>query len=358
MPHSTNTKKSASGAGTIRKKTVLRNGKEYSYWEGRYTCGYDSATGKQKQKSISGKTQKEVAQKLRQITTEIDHGTYIEPCTITVEGWMNEWYSDFLVGPKESTKYCYKRMMELYIIPVLGKVKLCKLTTPIIQRFYNGLSVPSDVCKKGLSPKSIKDVHGVLHQALNQAVANGMIHINPSEACKLPKSQRMELTPLEGRQITDFLKEIKGHTHQYLYMIALFTGLREGELLGLTWDNVNLDKGFLIVKQQLRKSQEKGGEYYFSTPKNGKQRTIALAKTVIEVFKLQKMKQSELKKQAGSAWNNKFNLVFTNAVGDRLSYRTVYDCYKRIVRKIGLPALRFHDLRHSYAVMSGVVHCK
>ena len=96
MPHGNNNKKGASGAGTIRKKTVIRNGKEYTYWEARYTTGFDPGTGKQRQKSVTGKTQKEVAQKLRQPTSDIDRGKYFEPCRMTLSEWLDIWQQDYL----------------------------------------------------------------------------------------------------------------------------------------------------------------------------------------------------------------------------------------------------------------------
>ena len=144
---------------------------------------------------------------------------------------------------------------------------------------------------------------------------------------------------------------IEGHVHEYLYKITLFTGLREGEVLGLTWDCVDFKNGFLTIRQQLRKEQKKGGEYYFSTPKNGKTRTLSISPSVIQLFRYQQQKQLLMMSDAGTAWTNT-NLVFTNSKGERLSYRTVYDCFKRIVKKMGASELRFHDLRHTYAVIS------
>lgn len=352
MPRGTTNKKKVSGGGSIRKKTVMRNGNKYTYWEARYTLGWDPVTGKQIQKSISGKTQKEVAQKLRQITHEMDEGTHIEPCKMTVEEWMDTWRNDFLVGQKESTIYLYNRDIELYIKPTIGSIKLSDLTTPVVQHFYNELLKPSRKGAKPLSSKTVRDINGVLHQALQQAVANRMIMYNPTDACKLPKKKSREIKPLEGKQVTEFLNLIKDHPHELLYKITLFTGLREGEVLGLTWDCVDFDRNLLTVKQQLRKSQEKGGEYYFSTPKNGKQRVVALAPSVVELFRLQQQKQETMKKETGDVWDNKYNLVFTNAFGDRLSYRTVYDCFKRIAKKMDMPTLRVHDLRHTYATIS------
>ena len=185
MPHGKQNKKNASGAGTIRKKTVTRNGREYVYWEARFTVGFDPGTGKQKQKSITGKTQKEVAQKLRQITTEVDQGTYREVSKLTVGSWLDTWESTYLGDLKPRTLESYQCQIKNHIRPCLGSIKLEGLTTPTIQKFYNDLS-------KTLSPKSVKIAHGVLHRALQQAVLVGHIRANPADHCTLPRLEKKE----------------------------------------------------------------------------------------------------------------------------------------------------------------------
>ena len=143
------------------------------------------------------------------------------------------------------------------------------------------------------------------------------------------------------------LKEVQGSPHEYLYKIALFTGLREGEILGLGWEHIDLENGILTVKRQLRKEQKKGGQYYFSPPKNNRTRCLSLASSVVFLFRLQKLKQNGMRLEAGDAWQEN-GLVFSNQTGGYLSYRTVYDCFKRIVKKTGSQTTRFHDLRHPY----------
>ena len=170
MSRKNENKKGANGAGSIRKITTTRNGKEYTYWQGRYTEGYDACTGKQIQRSITGKTQKEVAQKLRQITAEIDAKTYVAPCKLSISEWMSIWAQDYLVGVKASTACLYKRTIELYIEPHFGHIRLDALNAHTVQHFYNELAKPSKPDATPLSAKSIKNIHGVLHKALKQAV--------------------------------------------------------------------------------------------------------------------------------------------------------------------------------------------
>ena len=349
MSRKNENKKGANGAGSIRKIATTRNGKEYTYWQGRYTEGYDACTGKQIQRSITGKTQKEVAQKLRQITAEIDVKTYVAPCKLSVAEWMAVWAQDYLVGIKASTAYLYKRTIELYIEPHLGHIRLDTLNAHTVQHFYNELAKPSKPEVAPLSAKSIKNIHGVLHKALKQAVLTGYLRTNPSEACILPRIIRKEMRPLEEDQVAVFLREVQGHPHEYLYKIALFTGLREGELLGLMWDCVDFEKGTILINKQLRRSQRKGGTYYFSPPKNNKSRTITPAPYVMKLLQAQKVQQAEQRLMAGPAWEAS-GLVFTNEFGRYVSYRAIFDSFKRIVKRIGLPDARIHDLRHTYAV--------
>ena len=349
MSRKNENKKGANGAGSIRKITTTRNGKEYTYWQGRYTEGYDACTGKQIQRSITGKTQKEVAQKLRQITAEIDAKTYVAPCKLSVAEWMAVWAQDYLVGIKASTAYLYKRTIELYIDPHLGHIRLDALNAHTVQHFYNELAKPSKPDAAPLSAKSIKNIHGVLHKALTQAVLIGYLRTTPTEACILPRIIRKEMHPLEEDQVAVFLREVQGHPHEYLYKIALFTGLREGELLGLMWDCVDFEKGTFLINKQLRRSQRKGGTYYFSPPKNNKSRTITPAPYVMKLLQAQKVQQARQRLMAGPAWEDS-GFVFTNEFGRYVSYRAIFDCFKRIVKRIGLPDARIHDLRHTYAV--------
>ena len=334
--------KGAKGGGTIRQRPDGR-------WEARYTLGIDPGTGKQIQKSVYGKTQKEVAQNLRQITAEIDAKTYVAPCKLSVAEWMAVWAQDYLVGIKASTAYLYKRTIELYIEPHLGHIRLDALNAHAVQHFYNELAKPSKPDAAPLSAKSIKNIHGVLHKALQQAVLLNYIRYNPTTACVLPKIVKKEIHPLTDQQTAQLLNLLKGSKYEIPLTVDLFTGLREGELLGLIWDCVDFEKGTILVNKQLRRSQRKGGTYYFSPPKNNKSRTITPAPYVMKLLQAQKVQQARQRLMAGPAWEDS-GLVFTNEFGRYISYRAIFDSFKRIVKRIGLSDARIHDLRHTYAV--------
>ena len=183
------------------------------------------------------------------------------------------------------------------------------LNAPMIQAFYNAMGEPSEQDPECLSAKTVKNVHGVLHKALQQAVLIGYLRYNPADACILPRIERKKIKPFDDAQITAFLSAIQGNRFETLFILTLFTGMREGEVLGLTWDCIDFHTGIISVEKQM-------------------QQMLLL----------------------GSDWQNPEGLVFTNEFGTHLTKPTVYREYKRIVAAIGCPNARFHDLRHSYAV--------
>ena len=341
-------RKSAAGTGTIRKKTVIRNGKEYTFWEARYTAGKDPGTGKQIQRSVTGKTQKEVAKKLKEATAAIDAGTYIAPNKMTVGEWLDIWSAEYLGAVKPSTVISYKAAIKNHLKPNLGAIRLEALAPHQVQSFYNSLSNAAAE-EKPCSAKTIKNIHGVLHKALQQAVMNGSIRVNPCDACVLPKVIKKEIQPMDEDQITAFLREIKGHRFEDLFKTTIFTGMREGEVCGLLWDCVNLEKGTVLINKQLQKMRQTGGEHRLVPTKNGKARSITLAPFVIAILKQVKKKQLENKLRYGECYQSS-GFVFTDELGQHLRPQVVYRDFKKVVAAIGCPSIRFHDLRHSYAV--------
>ena len=340
MARKSNTR-GAQGAGTIRQRKDGR-------WEARYTVGRDPGTGKQVQRSVYGATQQDVRKKLAQLTTAIDSGTYKEPCKMTVGQWLDIWTADYLGGVKPFTVVSYTGHIKNHIKPTLGAVKLEALNAHTIQGFYNGLTVEREG-KPGLSPKTVKNIHGVLHKALQQAVKIGYLRFNPADACELPRVVRKELKPLDEEQSKAFLKAIQGHRFELLYTVVLFTGMREGEALGLTWDSVDFQKGTVLINKQMQREKKKNGQYLLVPTKNGKSRTITPAPWVMKLLRVQRSRQAEQRIKVGPMWEDS-GLVFTSETGHHLAIHTVYKDFKQIAASIGCPDTRFHDLRHSYAV--------
>lgn len=333
-------KRSAQGAGSIRKRP---DGK----WEARFT--YKDELGQTKRKSVYGKTQTEVRKKMTAALKAVDDGTYAEQKRYTVEQWLELWLDTYCNDLKPSTLSGYKSKIRTRILPNIGKVQISALTNVQVQKFYNKLEKGYGDCKP-LSAKSIQNIHGILHKALDQAVAAHIIPSNPCNHVKLPKLKKPELKPIMDDDVTRFLAAIKGDRFERLFIVDLFSGLRQSELLGLQWEDIDFDKGEITVRRQLQKDYSSRGYLFLDDTKNGKQRVVAIAPTVVRVLMAQKTSQMEWRMRAGADWKNERNLVFTDEQGNHLKHRTIVNHFKRIVSSIGLDSTRFHDLRHSYAV--------
>ena len=249
---------------------------------------------------------------------------------------------------KPLTYAAYKSQCEHHIKPAIGRSKLSNLNTVQIQKLYNDL-----IRVKGLSAKTVRNTHGVLHKALAKAVEVRYISYNPADACTLPRIEKSAIQPFEEADIKAFLKIIEnGERFKDLFIVTLFTGVREGEICGLAWDSIDFESGTICIRQQLLKEKKKGAQFYISSTKNDKARTITPAPFVMAVLKNVKRTQNENRLKAGRAWANKWNLVFTDEIGNHLVPQTILKRFKRVAAQIGKPHARFHDLRHTYAVTS------
>ena len=372
MPRKKTMGRAANGNGTIRKKTVTKNGTEYTYWEARCTVGYDPGTGKQLQKSITGKTQKEAAQKLKQMSLDVDNGTYQEPSKMTVGEWLDIWAGDYMGDKKYSTVKTYKAQIETHIKPGLGAVKLSQLAPHMIQKFYNdllagGQSVPKrdkagKVVKKNgktvyesapMSAKTVRNVHGVLTKALSTAFSIGYLRMNPAERVTLPRVERKELQPLTDNQVKEFLRVSALDPCGTVLKVILFTALRESEALGLTWDCIDFQAGTVKICKQLQKRRLADGETVFAPLKNDRIRVLKPAPFVMELLARQWKDQAAQRLQAGDRWQSwqnqedrKTALAFTTPEGNDISPTSIRYHFKKLVTEIGASSCRVHDLRH------------
>ena len=330
-------KRRARGEGSIRQR-------KDGTWEARFVTGVDPGTGKDIRKSVYAKTQKEVRKKMTEAIAALDKDDYREPSKMTVGQWLDVWAAEYLGGVKPMTVLNYSQHIKNHIKPAMGAIKLDTLNAHTIQKFYNSLGD-----EKGLTPKTIKNIHGVLHKALSQAVMIGYLRFNPADACTLPRIVRKDVKPLDEDATTQFIEAIQGHRYEPVFFVTLFTGMRQGEVLGLTWDCVDLGKGLITINKQIQKAPGGGSVYHLVPTKNSKGRTVTPAPFVMELLRTQRKRQIEWRLKAGPLWEDT-GLVFTDELGHHLMPHTVYHNFKHIVTNMGLPDVRFHDLRHSYAV--------
>ena len=225
------------------------------------------------------------------------------------------------------------------------KIPLNDLSTLHLQQFYKKLlaegrveRIESQKQPRGLSAKTVRNIHQIISSALKLAVEQRLIAHNPADGCALPKVERKEMQTLPIEQLTSFLREAKDSGVFALYYIDLTTGLRRGELLGLKWSDIDLEKGDLRVQRQIGRINGKIIEMPLKT-KNA-YRTLPLSADAIDVLKMQKCKVGN------SEW------VFPSPTGGPMSPDSVLHMLQRVLKRAGLPRIRFHDLRHTFATLA------
>ena len=332
-------KKRANGEGSIRKRKDGR-------WEGRYTAGRDSETGKPIYKNVLGRTQSEVKEKLKTAIKATQSLDFSKTGQYTLGQWMDVWYENYAkVKVRPSSHQTYKGYIENHIKPNIGDILLEKLTTLELQRLYKTLLTKGRVDRleskgqpRGLSPKTVRNIHQILSSALKLAQEQRIILTNPAEGCALPKTEHREMKTLPVEQLQSFLREAKDSGVFALYYLELATGLRRGELLGLKWEDIDLEHGDLRVRRQIARINGQVVEAPLKT--QNAYRTLPLAEDTISILKEQK------KKVGSSPW------VFPSATGGPISPDSVLHMLHRILKRAGLPEVRFHDLRHTFATLA------
>jgi integrase len=306
----------------------------------RYTV--ETPSGK-KRKTVYGKTREEAHEKLVEALSNRNKGLVFEGENQTLSAYMDRWLNGSVKGSvKPSTYESYERMIRNHIKPTLGHRKLKALAPEHVQYFYQS-KLDAD-----LAPGTVRLMHGILHQALDQAVRWGAVPRNVCKATTPPKPNPEEIRPLDAEQSKRILEASRGNRLEALYVLAVTAGLRIGELLGLKWEDIDLGAGSLHVRRT--RSQAKTGPT-FTAPKNGKGRSIRLTQRAVEVLKAHKAAQNAERLKAGSLWQDN-SLVFCTHAGNPLDFRNVATAsFKPLLKKAGLPDIRFHDLRHTCATL-------
>ena len=290
-------------------------------------------------------TKREALAWLAEVRLKADRGLLPEPSRVTVGEYLAFWLEN---GAKPSVRPPTFRQYEQYVrnhlIPVLGNVKLQALKPADIQALY------ARRLGAGLSRRTVQLIHAVLHRALSQAVAWGLIAFNPADRVKAPRPARKEFKVLTPKEARRFLESAREWDYYPLFVLALTTGMRMGELLGLKWEDVDLEAGAVRVRRVLYRVK---GRWVEGEPKSAAgRRQVPIPAGVAAALKEHRKKVVELKLKAGPEWSAEFGeLVFPTPTGRPHHPRNVQRALKAVLKAAGLPDIRFHDLRHTHATL-------
>src|SRR5215210_6619760 len=326
--------KRGNGEGTISRR---KNGG----WMAQY---YVHTAEGRKRKTIYGKTRQEVAKKLAKALSDREGGLIFDAEGLKLGEYLSRWLEDSVKGTVRNTTYeRYEQISRTHIVPMLGGVKLKVLSSTHVRGLYKEKL-------SSLSPRTVQYIHVTLHKALKQAVSDGLIPRNATEAVKPPQVRREEIRPLTPEQVKMLLDAASGDRLEALYVLAIHTGLRQGELLGLKWDDIYLEAGTLQVRRAL--TTARGGPRLAAPKTKGSRRRVSLTGIAAEALKSHLERQLEEIDQAGSLWQEN-GLVFASETGAPLDRRDLTSRqFKPLLERAGLPEkTRFHDLRHTCATL-------
>lgn len=310
----------------------------------------DPITGKRKQRTETFRTRKEAESREREWMVEIERGTAVDSTKMTVAEYLQHWLETSVKHTvRQSTFRSYAQLVRSHIVPALGSIPLQKLQAVQIQAFYaEKLSGGrADGEKGGLSPRTVRYIHTVLREALHQAVRWGLLVRNACDATDPPRAVRPQTQTWAKDEARAFLMVAEQDKWNPLWLIALTTGLRRGELLAIRWKDVDLAKGVLHVRQSLNAT---GGHRYFEAPKTARgRRVVALSGASVAALKAHRVRQNERRLQS-AAWEDR-DLVFTTSEGGPLWPDDVSHRFGELVRQAEVTRIRLHDLRHTHATL-------
>lgn len=333
--------KRGQGEGTIFKRPD-------GTWWARLTIG-KTPDGKQKRKAFYGKTRKEVQEKLTAALNDINNNTYIEPSRLTVEQWMYTWLRDYKkASVKPKTYAAYESHVKNHIVPDLGNYTLSALRNDTVQRFVNGLA------DKNLKYLTVERIVGTLKTALIQAVDNELISKSPASRIKMPLKQEQTPRVLTIDEQERFMKAAKEHRNGEIFILILGTGLRIGEALALTWDDIDFKEHILSVSRtQIEYCEHTNGKtiYHrgYGSPKTKtSKRTIPIIPSLMGMLQQLKEERTQEKERFKLAYQDT-GLLFCNYYGVSLNYSAIEKKMQSICKKAGLEGVHPHTLRHTFA---------
>jgi integrase len=295
------------------------------------------------------KTKAEARQRLREMQRELEAGMQLGKAPVTLAAYLDRWLqSSAKPSVRARTWEGYESIVRVRVAPRIGQTKLTDVSPAMIQSLY------ADLTAAGLSAHSVRRTHAMLHRAFAQAVRWGEMLRNPCDAVDPPRAGRQEMRTLSAEQVTTLLAATRHDRLHAVYALAVTTGMRLGELLGLKWSDLDLDAGRLSIRRTLQRQRDSG--LTLCEPKTAQsRRTVELSRTAIAALRVHRSAQLR-ERLAAPAWHD-HDLVFAGAAGGPLDPGGVSAGFQTALTRAGLPAVRFHDLRHTAAtlcLLSGV----
>lgn len=331
-----------------RRKRGQGEGTIYRRADGRW-CAQATIGGKRR--TVYGQTGREVRAKLSALLTDSDKGIMPSEEVINLAQLVERWLETVVkLGPRPRTYRSYSDHMRLYILPSLGRTKLSRLTPPQLSALYSQLlttgrlidGVPSG---RPLAPKTVRNTHLCLHAALEQAVRWNLVPRNVADAVPPPRAPRKDVAVLTPEEVRLLLESCRGTRWGTLVDVAVNTGMRQSELLGLRWSDVDLDQGVIRVQRQYGRERT-----FAETKSRAGRRSIDLPTATTAALRAHRVAQAEERLQLGPEWED-HDLVFCTWHGRPLGHRNVGRAFDSIVERAGLPHVSFHALRHTHATV-------
>jgi len=307
----------------------------------RYTVQTPSG---RKRKVIYAKSHEEARRKLTEALAARDRGIAYDSEGLTVGEYLARWLEDSVRGSvKVNTYQSYASLVRLHVCPTLGSTKLSAITPAHVQGLYR------QKLDDGPAPKTVKYIHTTLHRALKQAVRWGLVPRNAAAEADPPRVVTPEMRPLSPVQARTLLQAARGNRLEALYVLAVTTGMRQGELLGLAWEDWDLQAGVVRVRRTL--TLAKGGPHLTEPKTKGSRRQIRLTASAVEALERHWARQESEGAARGHGWNT-LGLVFCTRRGTPVRRDNLHDKHwKPLLGRAGLPDIRFHDLRHTCATL-------
>ncbi len=287
------------------------------------------------------KTKAEALEWLRNTQVEIERGYVYHGLKITLEEYLLQWLENNVVSIRAKTNYQYTLITRKHIIPRIGKLQLRELRLTEIEKFY------AELIQAGVGIRTVRVAHNIIHKSLEKAVRYGLISHNPSHGATLPRYRHGEMRVLDEGQVSQFLVAAQDSPYTALYHLAVTTGMRQGELFGLKWTDLQWNSGTLHIQRQVQKVNRQGWSFVEPKTRAGR-RTIKLGEGSLQMLRLHKERQEKQKELVGNRWKE-YGLIFPTSVGTPGDASNLRVDFQRVLEKAGLPKIRFHDLRHTAA---------